>query len=58
MTLMLPVSQYKQWNSVDDLHGAPAIQSKTLNYGHTELEEEHEKEHKEVERTVTSTIST
>jgi len=38
-----------QQHYADNLHSAPAIQSKTLKYGHTELEKEDEKEHEEVE---------
>lgn len=44
-------------NNYQYLHSAPAIQSKTLEYGHTELEKEHEEKHEEVEWTVTSVIN-
>jgi len=46
-----------QQHYADNLHSAPAIQSKTLKYGHTELEKEDEKEHEEVEWTVTPEIN-
>jgi len=46
-----------QQHYTDNLHSAPAIQSKTLKYGHAELEKENEKEHEEVEWTVTPKIN-
>ena len=45
-----------QHHYVDNLHSAPAIQSETLKYGHAELEKENEKEHEEIEGTVTPVI--
>jgi len=40
--------------TVCDLHCAPAVQSQTLKYRDTKLEEEDKEKHEEVERTVTS----